>query len=88
MPRQVILEFPTELSEESLQKKEGLRKAKEAFVLELLREGEISQGKAAELLEISRHELFDLMAHYEIPAFQATPKELREGLKNLKEALQ
>ena len=32
-------------------------KGKEAVVLELLRKGKISQGKASELLEVDRHDL-------------------------------
>jgi len=48
--------------------------------LELLREGNISQGKAAELLEIDRHALFDLMAKHDIPVIDMTEKELKEEL--------
>lgn len=80
MPSQMVLDFPADLPEESLQKKEVLKKIKEAVVLELLREGEISQGKAAELLEINRWDLFDLMAKYSIPAINMTEEELKEEL--------
>ena len=41
---------------------EASAKATEAIVLELLREARISQGKAAELLGITRWEMLDLMA--------------------------
>ncbi|MYA55468.1 hypothetical protein F4X88_04150 [Candidatus Poribacteria bacterium] len=37
------------------------RKARETFVLELLRQGDISAGRAAQLLNISRWDLSDLM---------------------------
>jgi len=77
MPSQMVLDFPGDLPEESLQKKEVLKKIKEAVVLELLREGEITQGKAAELLEISRDDLFDLMAKYDIPMANFPPEELQ-----------
>lgn len=80
MPKQVVLEFPVELPEEILQDKEALKKAKETMVLELLRKGEISQGKAAELLEINRHDLFDLMAKYDVPVIDMTEEELKEEL--------
>ena len=56
-------------------------KAKEAFTMELLREHELSQGKAAELLGIDRHELFDLMTKYRVPVIDMTPEELAEELK-------
>lgn len=45
------------------------RKAKEAFVLELLRHGDISAGRAAKLLNISRWDLSDLMAAAGISPF-------------------
>ena len=79
MPREVLLRFPVELPEE-LKDEEVLRKGREAIVMELLRKGEISQGKAAELLEIDRHALFDLMGKYDIPAIDMTEEELEEEL--------
>ena len=79
MPREVLLRFPVELPEE-LKDEEVLRKGREAIVMELLRKGEISQGKAAELLEIDRHALFDLMDKYDIPAIDMTEGELEEEL--------
>lgn len=45
------------------------RKAKEAFVLELLRHGDISAGRAAKLLNISRWDLSDLMSAAGISPF-------------------
>ena len=48
---------------------EATKKAKAAFVLELLRQGDISAGKAAELLNISRWELSELMAKAGISPF-------------------
>ncbi|MCY4567818.1 MAG: UPF0175 family protein [Candidatus Poribacteria bacterium] len=43
-------------------KTDAERKAIEAFVLELLRHGDISAGRAAKLLDISRWDLSDLMS--------------------------
>lgn len=43
--------------------------AKEAFVLELLRHGDISAGRAAKLLNISRWDLSDLMSAAGISPF-------------------
>jgi predicted HTH domain antitoxin len=77
MSKQVVLDFPAELPEKSLKDKETLKKGKEAIVLELLRKGEISQGKAAELLGISRHDLLDLMAKHDIPMADFSPDELQ-----------
>ncbi len=54
--------------------------------MRLLREARISQGKAAELLGIDRHALFDLMGCYEIPAVDLTPGELEQDWRNLRGA--
>ena len=80
MSKQVVLEFPVELPGKSVLDREVLRKMKELLVLDLLRKGEISQGKASELLEIDRHALFDLMDKYDIPAIDMTEEELKEEL--------
>ena len=54
--------FTLPIDESFLRHKTGAeRKAKEAFVLELLRHGDISAGRAAKLLDISRWDLSDLM---------------------------
>ncbi|OGL47518.1 MAG: hypothetical protein A2W05_03775 [Candidatus Schekmanbacteria bacterium RBG_16_38_10] len=76
MPRQVVLKFPVELPKEGAQDKQVLKKSKETMVLELLRKGKISQGKASELLGIDRHALFDLMAEHDIPMANFPPEEL------------
>jgi len=87
MSRRLVLEFPEGVQEKDLQDDDVLLKAKEAAVMELLRKGKISQGKAAELLDINRHDLLELMAMHNIPVFEATPEELKEGHDNLKESL-
>jgi predicted HTH domain antitoxin len=61
--------------------KEIAAKAKETLVMVLLREHQISQGKAAESLAISRHDLFDLMRKYGIPVIDLTPEELQAEIK-------
>jgi len=78
MPQRVHLEV--ELPDEvvaTLSREEMAAKAKEALVMELLREHQVSQGKAAELLAITRHELFDLMTKYQVPAIDLSPEELK-----------
>lgn len=49
---------------------------KEAAVMELLRRAEISQGKAAHLLGISRWDLPALMGRYQVPSGPETPEEV------------
>ena len=81
MQRRLRLEF--DLPEEILSHlcdQDIAMKAKEALVMELLREHHISQGKAAEILGIGRHELFDLMTKYQVPVIDLSEAELRVEL--------
>ncbi len=48
------------------------RKAQEAFVLSLLRQGDISAGRAAELLNVDRWQLSELMSAHGISPFDET----------------
>lgn len=45
------------------------QKAKEAYIMTLLKHGDISSGRAARLLGISRLQVIDLMDIYEISLF-------------------
>lgn len=82
--RKLVLEFPEEISEKDLEDEEVQRRSKEGAVFEPLRKKKISQGKAAELLGITRNELFDLMAKFDIPVIDMSEEELKKELaKNL-----
>ena len=48
------------------------RKAREAFVLSLLRQGDVSAGRAAELLGVDRGQLSQLMSAHGISPFDET----------------
>jgi predicted HTH domain antitoxin len=76
MSKRIVLEFPSDVPEKGLQDEDAIKKGKAIIVLELLRKGKISQGKAAELLEINRNDLFDLMAKYDIPMADFPKEEL------------
>ncbi len=81
MPRKLHLEF--ELPDEVLTQvrdEEMALKAKEALIMELLREHHISQGTAAAILDIPRHDLFDLMAKYQVFVIDMTDDELDDEL--------
>ena len=82
MPIRLHVEFelPDEVAAQ-LHEAEMAVKAKEALVMELLREHHISQGKAAEILGMSRHDLFDLMLKYQIPVIDLTAEELDAELR-------
>lgn len=51
---------------------EAERSAEEAYVMALLRQGDISAGRAAELLRINRTELSELMYRHGISPFDET----------------
>ncbi|RJP33932.1 MAG: hypothetical protein C4527_03500 [Candidatus Omnitrophota bacterium] len=81
MSTQFVLEFPSDLPEEGLRDFEVKEKGKQTIVMELLRKNVISQGRAAELLEIDRHRLFDLMGEYHLPVIEMSSDELQEELR-------
>lgn len=80
MLKKLVLEFPPEVLEEDLQDRDVQMKAREGAVMELLRKGKLSQGRAAELLDISRNDLFDLMTKYDIPVMNMSQDELKKEL--------
>ena len=61
------------------------KEAREAFILDLVRRGKISKGKAAELLSISLWDLPDLIAQYQMPWFSYSQEELARNLETLRE---
>lgn len=58
----------------------GVRRS---FVLRLVEDGIVSQGKAAELLGIGRVEMMDLMAAHGIAAANYPVEDLRQELQEL-----
>ena len=67
---EVEIRFTLPLDEVLLKHKiDAEHKAKEAYVLELLRQGDISVGRAARLLKISRWDLSELMYEAGISPF-------------------
>ena len=89
---EVEIRFTLPIDEVLLQHKvDAEHKAKEAFVLELLRQGDISAGRAARLLNISRWDLSELMYEAEISPFddslttEASEAEVKSALKDFNE---
>ena len=75
------IEIPAELLEILGSAEAARTKTRQALILQLLREGEISQGYAANLLEITRYDILELMAKYQIPSGPQTPEEIQEELE-------
>ena len=61
----IELELPKEVCD-LLGDQDLASRVKEALIMQLLREGHISQGKAAHIMGINRYDFFPLMAKYEI----------------------
>jgi predicted HTH domain antitoxin len=84
MSKRLQVEAEVELPDEvlaQLREEEIVTKAREALVMELLREHHLSQGKAAEILGINRSDFFDLMTKYQIPVIDLTAEELAAELQ-------
>jgi len=54
------------------------REMYETAVVKWFDEGLVSQGKASELLGLSRGEFFDLLSRHKVSQIQMTPEELAE----------
>jgi predicted HTH domain antitoxin len=78
MPKVLRLEWtvPDEAFDEGFDEGLFLTTVKEAVVMRLLKAQRISQGKASELLGVTRYALVDLMARYDIPATDLSPEEM------------
>jgi hypothetical protein len=63
-------------------------KLKEALVLQLLREAEITQGQAANSLGIAHWDILDLMAQHAIPSGPATAEEIEQDVADLRQYIQ
>ena len=74
--RTITIELPDALVD-ALDSLDGIEdRAWQALVLDLLRDAQISQGKAARLLGITRYDILDLMASHHIPSGPLTPEEV------------
>jgi predicted HTH domain antitoxin len=82
--RTLVVELPEELVDLLGSPEAAAAKAKEALVLGLLREGRVSQGQAAQLLEATRWELLELMARYKIPSGPETATEMRQEIEDIR----
>jgi len=90
---EVEVRFTLPLNEVLLQHKVDAEcKAREAFILELLRQGDISAGRAARLLNISRWDLSELMYEAGISPFddslteETLDAEVKNALKDFDES--
>lgn len=80
--RTITIELPDALVS-SLDSLDGIEnRAWQALMLDLLRSGEISQGRAASLLGVTRYDILDLMASHYIPSGPLTAEEMQRDIEN------
>jgi predicted HTH domain antitoxin len=87
---EIEFKFKVPISEiPEIHRQEAERLAREAYVMTLLRHGDISAGRAAALLGIDRWQLSDLMdAYYISPFAPLTREELEQEVAQAKRALE
>lgn len=78
----LTIEVPEELLELLGSPEEASLKARESLVADLLREGRISQGQAAQMLGVTRWDILDMMARLCIPSGPETAEEMRRDIEN------
>ncbi|MCI0559570.1 MAG: UPF0175 family protein [Nitrososphaera sp.] len=74
LPEEIVTSF-------GWQDQEVPQRLREALTMELLRLDRISEAEAAQVLNIDRAELLELMGRYDVPAIRMTPEELKEELR-------
>lgn len=76
-PLKVEIELPRDLlTALDIPESDLGRRAKEWIVLELFQEGEISAGKAGEILGLAKSRFLDLLTAHRLPYLDADPREL------------
>lgn len=82
--RDVVVELPEEVVSLLGSPQAAAAEARRALVLELLRDARISQGRAAELLGLTRAQILDVMAERRIPSGPETAAELDDEIASLR----
>jgi predicted HTH domain antitoxin len=76
-PMKIEIELPRDLlTTLGIPESDLGRRAQEWVVLELFQEGEISAGKAGEILCLSKSRFLDLLTAHHLPCLDADPQEL------------
>ena len=83
----LTLELPEEMMALLGSPEAAAARAKQALVLDLLREARISQGRASRLLGVTRYDILDLMAQYEIRSGPETAEEMDQEIENARRFL-
>jgi predicted HTH domain antitoxin len=80
-PLKIEIELPRDLlAALNIAESDLGRRAQEWVVLELFQEGEISAGKAAEILGMTKVRFLDLLDQRQLPYLDADPRDLEREL--------
>lgn len=71
------------LSFGELDAKKAAEEMRILYMLELVRKGKVTYGKAAELLDVSQAEFLEYMARHEMSPFRFTKEELHNKLESM-----
>lgn len=82
--RAVTVELPDEIIAQFGSLEGAAAKAREALVIELLREARIGQGMAAEVLGLTRGEILDLMVERHMPSGPETAEEASREIEEMR----
>ena len=85
--RTLSIELPEEILARLGSPEAAAAKARETLVVDLLREGRVSQGQAARLLGITRWDLLTLMSRLGVPSGAETADELRRDVEEARRAI-
>ncbi|MFW6074029.1 MAG: UPF0175 family protein [Chloroflexota bacterium] len=80
--KSVTVELPEELVAFLGSPEKTNERVRKSLVLELLREGEISQGKAAELLGVSKSAVLEVMKEHNIYSGPRTSDEISQEIES------
>jgi len=83
----ISIEIPDEILEGFEDLDEARKTIYEDFVIEQRQKGNISLGKAAELLDITYTEFFDLLGKKGLSFINATRNELEASYRNFEKAM-
>lgn len=86
---EIQIDLPQDIQLDDAIRQQAEAKARESYIMELLRHSSISTGYAAQNLNLSRLEILDLMGQYNISIFpEQTPEELAQEVAETRNLIQ
>ena len=86
---EITINLPEDIELDDAIREQAESKARQTYIMELLRHGSISTGYAAQSLNLSRLEILDLMGQHNISIFpEQTPEALSQEVAETRSLLQ